>query len=255
MHHSLLNDVLDVVDDEPAQCAMVYLSIALRWQVNYKTASKFTFSSRESPLDLRLFTDQNFFGELTSLGLCKLALDSFQLLKDCFVVNLGCEADSEALAVGLSQLCSQLRQCDFLFLSKDARVVHLVLKNVFGDLNVFTLRSADHAVALVVSRMIVVRAREPVADLKLSLIPVWLVLLFLLVVVILLNLFRSFLEHVLDVPEDDVLDGAMVDLSELVWALSAQINDETSAEIVLNLDHVAREYTVLASKQVFGQLG
>ena len=81
-------------------------------------------------------------------------------------------------------------------------------------------------------------------------VPLRLALLLFLFVVGLGPLF----EHILDVLEDDVVNGAVVNLAELVWALATKVNDQASTKIVLDLDHVARHLAILPSYQFLGQL-
>ena len=57
-------------------------------------------------------------------------------------------------------------------------------------------------------------------------------------------------EHILDVLEDNVVNGAVVNLAELVWALAAKVNDQASTKIVFDLDHVARHLAILPSYEL-----
>ena len=97
--------------------------------------------------------------------------------------------------------------------------------------------------------MIVARAREPIANSQLRLVPLWLVFFWDLVV---LNFFRTFLQLVFDVLKDDVVERAMVNLSELVRPLAIKVNNEASSQVVLNFDHVAGHLDGLTRNQFFG---
>ena len=126
-----------------------------------------------------------------------------------------------------------------------------MLEDVLRDLDVFTLRAADHTVTLIIDRVVVTRAREPVADRELCLVPLRSILLLFIFII---HLLGTLLEDVFDVLEDDVFDGAMIDLSELVWALGGEVNHQAPTQIVLHLDHVASHDAVLPLQQVFREL-
>jgi len=93
-------------------------------------------------------------------------------------------------------------------------------------------------------------AREPIADCQFRLVPFWSIL----VVRLVFGLLRALLQNVLDVLINDEVNGAVIDLTELVLTRGAEIDDQTTAEVVLHFDHVARHLTFGASNELLGEL-
>jgi len=128
--------------------------------------------------------------------------------------------------------------------------VHLVLENILGDLDVFALGTANHLVTLVSNSLVIARAREPVADGQSLCVPLRLVLLVLLV----FHFLGTFFQHILHVLENNVIEGSVINLTELVGAFRAQVNHKTATEIVLDLDQMASHLDSLSSNQIFREL-
>ena len=60
-------------------------------------------------------------------------------------------------------------------------------------------------------------------------------------------------KNVLDVLEDDALDRAMINLTELVGTISLEVSHKTSSKVVLNLDHMAGHLAVRSSNNLLGK--
>jgi len=119
--------------------------------------------------------------------------------------------------------------------------MHLVAHDCLIDSDaaiVEVLFVAEDFVVHVGHSLIVACAREDIAYLELVGIPFGFLLWDARIDIA--EAFSASLQHIFNILKDDTLYGAMVDLAELaVGVLCGQVDDETAAQIVLDLDHVA----------------
>ena len=130
------------------------------------------------------------------------------------IINFASEADGKSCAFSFLEDLDDLSQGKLFLLGKDTSVVHLLLKDVLRDNNFLTIASSLYLVADYVLNLEVAGPGEPVTNRKVLIVPES-------TVPALLFLFFSFLlaaplEDILNVLEDDVLDGSVVNLAELV---------------------------------------
>ena len=112
-----------------------------------------------------------------------------------------------------------------------------MLKDILRDNNFLTIASSLDLVADYVLNLEVAGLGEPVTNRKVLCVPESTVsALFFLLFSFLL---AALLEDILNVLEDDVLDGPVVDLAELVICLSSQVDDCAAAKVVFNIYKMA----------------
>ena len=206
---SLLVDyVLDVVDDEPLDCAVVHLSESLCRQVSNQTPAKLLLrSAKKESVKCLLLTRQEFLGE----GLCRssvgLLLLLLELLQDLLLVDFCREADCETLAIGFSERCGDVCQRSLLLLVEDVGVVHLVLQDVSRNFDRLSVkRLAYNLITFVLDRLIVASQREPVAHGETRAVPFRLAFCLLSFLRIRVRCFGPFLKDVLGILKYDALD-------------------------------------------------
>ena len=115
--------------------------------------------------------------------------------------------------------------------------MHLLLKYVLRDNNFLTIASSLDLVADYVLNLEVAGLGEPVANRKVLCVPESTVSALLLL--LFSFLLAAPLENILNVLEDDVLDGSVIDLAELVVCLGSQVNDSAAAKVVFNIYKMA----------------
>ena len=128
--------------------------------------------------------------------------------------------------------------------------MHFVLENVFWDLYISALRFADHLLTFVLDRLEVASSREPVSNCELGGVPLG----FIFLVLFILRFFRTFLQNILNILEDNKIDRSVVNLAEFARSLSIQVNDQAATEVVLYLHHVARHNALSASHKLLREL-
>ena len=99
-----VDDVLDVVDDEPFDCAVVDLAVALRLQVYHETPAQVVLCLAKAGDKSFLLPGEQLFGESFGSGCVWGAFLCLHLLQDNFLVDLGVEANGEAFAVSACQM-------------------------------------------------------------------------------------------------------------------------------------------------------
>ena len=115
--------------------------------------------------------------------------------------------------------------------------MHLLFKDVLRDNNLLAIASSFDLVFLNFLDLEVARPREPVANRKVLYVPESAISAFILL--LFSFLLAALLEDILNVLEDDVLDGPVVDLAELVVCLGSQVDDCATAKVVFNIDKMA----------------
>ena len=130
------------------------------------------------------------------------------------LIDFASEADGKSCALSFFENLDDLSKGNLFLLRKDTSVVHLLFKDVLRDNNLLAIASSFDLVSLNFLDLEVAGPREPVADRKVLYVPESAVSALLL---LLLSFpLAALLEDILNVLEDDVLDGPVVDLAELV---------------------------------------
>ena len=117
--------------------------------------------------------------------------------------------------------------------------MHLLLKDVLGDNNLLPIASSFDFVSLNVFNLEVACPGEPVANRQVLYVPESTVSALLLL--LFSFLLTAFLEDILNVFEDYVLDGSVVNLAELIVCLGSQVDDCAAAKVVFNIDKMASQ--------------
>jgi hypothetical protein len=112
-----------------------------------------------------------------------------------------------------------------------------LLKDVLRYDNFLAIASSLDIVTDYVLNLEVAGPGEPVTNRKVLIVPESTVstLLFLFFSF----LFAAPLEEILNILEDDVLDGPVVDLAELDVCLGSQVDDCAAAKVIFNIDKMA----------------
>ena len=131
--------------------------------------------------------------------------------------------------------------------------MHLLLKDVLRDNNFLAIASSLDLVADYFLNLEVAGPREPVANREVLFVPEGTVSALLLL--LFSFLLAALLEDILNVLEDDVLDGSVVDLAELVVCLGSQVNDSAAAKVVFDIDKMASHGGETALGNFLGKLG
>ena len=115
--------------------------------------------------------------------------------------------------------------------------MHLLFKYVLRNNYLLAIASSFDLVSLNFLDLEVAGPREPVANRKVLYVPESTVSALLL---LLLSFpLAALLEDILNVLEDDVLDGPVIDLAELVVCLGSQVDDCAAAKVIFNIDKMA----------------
>ena len=164
-------------------------------------------------------------------------------LSSSFLAGLCPETHLEGFVVGFDQLCRQGSLRDFLFLFENARIIHRGRQNVSIDCDwavIEILLIAEHLIGLYFHHSLEVAGPgKDIARCQLTRVPFGRSIRDPCINIA--EAATTFLEHVEHILKDDTLDGPVVNLSEIVRLISLQVNHETAAEVVHNLDHAARQ--------------
>jgi hypothetical protein len=130
------------------------------------------------------------------------------------IIDFASEAYSKSCALSFFEDLDDLSEGKFFLLGKDTSVVHLLFKDVLRDNNLLAITSSFNLVSLNFLDLEVAGPREPVANRKVLYVPESTVSALLLL--LFSFLLAALLEDILNVLEDDVLYGPVVNLAELV---------------------------------------
>ena len=131
--------------------------------------------------------------------------------------------------------------------------MHLLLKDVLRDNNLLAIACSFDLVSLNFLDLKVAGPGEPVANRKVLYVPESTISTLLLL--LFSFLLAALLEDILNVLEDDVLDGPVVDLAELVVCLGSQVDDCAAAKVVFNIDKMASHGGETTLGNFLGKLG
>ena len=139
-----------------------------------------------------------------------------------FLVDLASETNGESSALGLLEDLNDLGKGEFLLFGEYRSVMHFLFEDVLRYYDLFLVANRLDLISHDLLDLEVACVREPVSDCEILFVPKSLVTTLFL---FFLGLFLSTLfKNVFHILEDDVLNGPVVDLSELVIGLGGQVD-------------------------------
>ena len=258
MIRSFLEDILDVVHDDPLEGAVVDLAEFSCGQVDYETATKVALRlDQMADLSLLVATSKLLSQVLELFLRLWSRLELLEDVKSLLLGHLSVIADLEAHIVDGRELGGETSRSDHLFFLEKTRIVHLSVEKatINGDSTVVeALLDAEDGVSTfdVAYQLVVVGAREDVADGELRRVP--LVTILANSCVDIREILAAFLVLVLDILKDNGVDSAVIDEAVLLGIVSLQVYDLAATQIIFHIHHMAGHCSFFPLSELLGQI-